>query len=175
MPTIDLTNSQRAILSALINDYQGTDAPVPAKTIAAAIDREPRTVRNQMSNLSALKLVESVSGPHGGYEPTDVAYEVLDRNPVEDPETAVLAQEFDRVDAVVDTITFTNVHHPDVCRVRIRFLESVQGFDEGDAIAIGTTSTVDLLLAGEVEAVEPSRNRILLDVARLETVDRDDE
>ncbi|MWV40079.1 Rrf2 family transcriptional regulator [Natrialba sp. INN-245] len=169
MVTIDLTSSQRAILTALVNGYQGEESPVPAKTIAETIDREPRTVRNQMSSLNSLGLVEGVPGPHGGYEPTDAAYDILDRRPVDNPETAVLAREFDRVDAVVDGITFTNVHHPELCRARIRFQESVQTLGEGDAIAIGAIPHVGLLIAGEIEAVEPSRNHVLLNVARLET------
>ncbi|RQG96854.1 Rrf2 family transcriptional regulator [Natrarchaeobius oligotrophus] len=168
MVEIELTTSQRTILSVLINNARDDERPVPARTIASHVDRQPRTVRNQMSNLVDLGLVESVSGPRGGYQPTEAAYEVLDRHPVDDPEMAVLARDFDRVDAVVDSITFTNVHHPETCQARIRFGESVQRLAQGDPIAIGVQPNAELLLAGVIEAVEPTKNLILLDVMQLE-------
>lgn len=168
MGRIDLTSIQRRILTVLLNHYQGDESPVPAKVIAEVVDREPKTVRNQMSNLKDLGLVEGIPGPTGGYKPTSGAYEAIDREVLEDPETAVLAREFDRVDAIVDEITFPNVHHPESCHARIRFQGTVQEFEEGDAIAIGAMPDSSLLLAGEVLTIETSRNRIVLDVARIE-------
>lgn len=168
MGRIELTSSQQRILTVLINRYQAADSPIPAKEIAAEIDRQPRTVRNQMSSLKDLGLVEGVPGPAGGYKPTATAFETLDRDAVEDPETVVLAREFERVDAIVDEISFPNVHHPETCRARIRFQQSIQDLDEGDAIAIGAMPDAELLIAGEIEAIETTRNRIILDVARLE-------
>lgn len=168
MGRIELTNSQHRILTVLINRYQAEDEPVPAKEIANEIDREPRTVRNQMASLKDLDLVEGIPGPAGGYEPTPPAFDILDRETVEDPETAILAREFERVDAIVDEISFPNVHHPETCRARIRFQQSIQEFDEGDAIAIGAMPDSQLLLAGEIEAIETTRNQIILDVSRVE-------
>ena len=168
MGRIELTSSQHRILTVLINNYQAEDTPIPAKSIAAEVDREPRTVRNQMASLKDLGLVEGIPGPSGGYKPTSTAFEILDREAIDDPETAVLAKEFDRVDAIVDEISFPNVHHPEICRARIRFQQSIQEFDEGDAIAIGAMPDSELLLAGEIEAIETTRNQIILDVARIE-------
>ncbi|WP_049927237.1 Rrf2 family transcriptional regulator [Halopiger goleimassiliensis] len=168
MGRIELTSSQHRILTVLINRYQAEDSPIPAKSIASEVDREPRTVRNQMSSLKDLGLVEGIPGPAGGYEPTSTAFDILDREAIDDPETAVLAREFDRVDAIVDEISFPNVHHPEACRARIRFQQSIRDFDEGDAIAIGAMPDAELLLAGEIEAIETTRNQIILDVARIE-------
>jgi len=168
MGRIELTNSQRRILTVLVNRYQGEDSPIPAKEISDEVDREPRTVRNQMASLKDLGLVEGIPGPSGGYQPTSAGFDILDRKTVEDPEMAVLAREFDRVDAIVDEISFPNVHNPDTCRARIRFQQSIQEFDEGDAIAIGAMPNSELLLAGTIEAIETTRNQIILEVARLE-------
>ncbi|ARS90869.1 Rrf2 family transcriptional regulator [Natrarchaeobaculum aegyptiacum] len=168
MGRIELTNSQRRILTVLVNRYQAEDSPIPAKEISSEVDREPRTVRNQMSSLKDLGLVEGIPGPSGGYQPTSAGFDILDRETVENPEMAVLAREFDRVDAIVDEISFPNVHNPDTCRARIRFQQSIQEFDEGDAIAIGAMPNSELLLAGKIEAIETTRNQIILDVARVE-------
>ncbi|RQG87976.1 TrmB family transcriptional regulator [Natrarchaeobius halalkaliphilus] len=168
MPQFELSSSQRTMLSSLVNTAQSEGAPVPAKAIASAIDREPGTVRNQMSTLIDLGLVEGIPGPNGGYRPTETAAEALGRESVDDPTMAIMTREFDRVSALVDDIAFTNVHHPTTCRARIQFQESIRGLEEGDAIAIGATPNAELLLAGVIEAIEPGRNRILLDISQLE-------
>jgi len=168
MSRIELTSNQRHTLTVLINQYQADDEPIPAKEIAAEVGREPRTIRNQMSSLKTLGLVESVAGPAGGYEPTETAYDLLDREAIENPETVVLAREFNRVDAIVDEINFPNVHNPESCRALIRFQQSVSDLEEGDAIAIGAMADAELLIAGEIEVIEPTRNQIILEVTRIE-------
>ena len=173
MSEIALTPSQRRTLTALVNEYQRSESPVAAKTVAAELDLETKSARRQMMNLREMELVEGIRGPNGGYKPTETAYAVLDRRPVGDPETGVLAREFERVDAIVDDVRFTNVHHPELCRAQIRLQQSVQGFEDGDAIAIGITPgpETDLLLAGVVDAVQRTDNVLIVDVARLETTD----
>ena len=41
------------------------------------MDRAPGTIRNQMQSLKALNLVESITGPRGGYKATEAAFEAL--------------------------------------------------------------------------------------------------
>lgn len=174
MVQIDLTSRQRSILTELVNEYQETESPVTAKQLAEALDRDAGTLRNQMQSLTSLGLAEGIPGPKGGYEPTATAYDVLDRDQLEDPETVTLARDFDRVDATVDEIEFTNVHHPETCRARVRFQQSLRDLSEGDEVAIGPTPVSDLVLAGIVVAVDESVNKVILDVAQLEAPLRDD-
>lgn len=173
MTEISLTPTRRRALTALVNEYQRTDGPVRAKTVAGELGLETESFRRQMANLRDLDLVEGVRGPKGGYRPTDAAYSVLDRKPIGDPETGVLARDFERVDAIVDDVRFTNVHHPELCRAQIRFQQSVQKYDEGDAIAIGISPGTELLLAGVIDAVQSTDNVLIVDVARLETPESD--
>ena len=168
MPRIDLSSSQRAALVALVNEYQATESPVTAQTIAEELDRTAGTLRNQMAGLKALGLVESVSGPGGGYEPTETAYDELDRQRLDDAEPVTLAHEYERVDAVVDEISFTNVHHPDQCRAHVHFQRSVRGLAAGDAIAVGPSPISQLVVLGVVEAVDRTANVVVVDVRRME-------
>ncbi len=69
MVSIDLNNSQRTMLTTLVNRYQQTGEAVTGETIAEEIDRNPGTVRNQMQSLTSLGLVEGIPGPTGGYKP----------------------------------------------------------------------------------------------------------
>ncbi|RKD89157.1 HTH domain-containing protein [Halopiger aswanensis] len=175
MNQIDLTSRQRRTLTTLINEFQGTDSPITAKQLATELDRDAGTLRNQMQSLTSLGLVEGIPGPKGGYKPTASAYEALDRDQLDDAETVVLARNFDRVDATVDEIEFTNVHHPDSCRARVRFQQSLRELSEGDEIAVGPTPVSSLVLAGVVVAVDDSLNKVIIDVAKLEAPLREDE
>ncbi|MFC6719105.1 HTH domain-containing protein [Natrialbaceae archaeon GCM10025810] len=168
MPRIDLSSNQRATLSALINAYEETGSYVSAPQLAEELDRTTGTLRNQMSGLKMLGLVEATSGPRGGYKPTEAAYENLSRNRLDDAETVTLAHEFDRVDATVDEIDFTNVHHPDLCRAQIHFQQSIRDLSEGDAIAVGPSPISDLVVLGEVVAIDAPANVAIVDVGRIE-------
>ncbi|MFB6185926.1 MAG: Rrf2 family transcriptional regulator, partial [Halobacteriaceae archaeon] len=72
---IELTDAQETILTKLVNIYnKNSGNPVKGKDIAAAIDRNPGTIRTQMQSLKSLQLVHGIPGPKGGYEPTANAY-----------------------------------------------------------------------------------------------------
>jgi len=113
MADIDLSSSQKQILTALVDLYKQKDDVVKGKEIAERIDRNPGTIRNQMQSLKALQLVEGIPGPKGGYKPTAEAYESLDIEQMDEPATVPLYRNGERVeDANVSQIGFTSVHHP---------------------------------------------------------------
>jgi len=85
MSSIELTSSQKSILTALINLYGEQEDAVKGEAIAEEVDRNPGTIRNQMQSLKALQLVEGVPGPKGGYKPTSNAYEALDIQRMDEP------------------------------------------------------------------------------------------
>ncbi|MFC7249847.1 TrmB family transcriptional regulator [Halomicroarcula sp. GCM10025324] len=168
MAKIELTSSQRAAMTALVNEYDSTGEPVKGDVIAAAVDRTPGTVRNQMQHLKDLSLVEGLTGPNGGYKPTPLAYDALGREEIDDPRTMTLARNNERVDITVDGIRLSSVHHPEECRAHIHLQESFTQFDIGDAVVVGPTPLSRLLVAGVVEAVDESNNEIIVDIAQLE-------
>lgn len=165
---MDLTSSQQETLNALLNAHETSDGAVSADDIAATVDLHPGSVRDQMQVLKSAGLVESVMGPTGGYEPTSRAFEVLDRERLEDVETLPLAHGYERIDATVASIDFTNVHHPTACRARVRFQQSVSRFTAGDPVVVGPTPRTGLVLAGEVDALDTAANELQLDVTRLD-------
>ncbi|WP_435125567.1 TrmB family transcriptional regulator [Halobaculum sp. D14] len=168
MDQIELTDSQRELLAALVDRYQTSESPVTGEVLAEDVDRNPGTIRNQMQSLKALNLVEGIPGPKGGYKATANAYNVLDYQSLENPETVMLAREYDHVDVTVDEIDFTNVHDPDECEARLHFEEPVEQFDEGDAILVGPTPISKLVLGGVVQSVDAAANEVVVDVASLE-------
>ena len=173
MSTIELSQSQRRILGALINLSEAADAPNPTvrgKDLAAEIDRNPGTIRNQMQSLRALQLVEGVPGPKGGYKPTGKAYETLDVARLDNPATIPVEREGSRVDGVnVEGIDFATVLHPDRCRAEVEFRGSLRAFTEGDRVTVGPTPSTGLRVSGIVDAVDASENALLLSVRSVKS------
>ena len=165
---MDLTGRQREILATLVDGYRSTDEPMTAEEIAAELDRHPGTVHNHMQVLGTLGLVEGITGPQGGYEPTAAAADALGERSDDGGDAVTVAHEFERVDLTVDEIRFLGVDNPDVCRAVVRFRETVTGIDVGDPVVVGPTPTGGLLLAGEVRLFDDSENELLVDVASAE-------
>jgi predicted transcriptional regulator len=166
---VDLTDTEHRLLATLIDRHGTTESPVKGPVLADDLDRSTATVRNWVGNLTALGLVEGIQGPKGGYRPTAKAYDVLDRQDLDEPATLTMAREFDRIDVVVDRIDFTDVNHPDACRARVRLRGIAHRIDVGDAIALGPTPVANLLLAGEVMDTEEDCGAVTLDVADIDT------
>jgi predicted transcriptional regulator len=163
MSSIELTSSQKTILTALVNLYREQEDAVKGEDIAEEVGRNPGTIRNQMQSLKALQLVEGVPGPKGGYKPTATAYEALDVDQIDQPATVPLFRNGDRVEeANVEGIDLTTVHHPDLCRAEIHVLGSVNDFHEDDEVTVGPTPLSELVIDGVVDGKDETNNVVIL-------------
>jgi len=163
MSSIELTSSQKTILTALVNLYREQEDAVKGEDIAEEVGRNPGTIRNQMQSLKALQLVEGVPGPKGGYKPTATAYEALDVDQIDQPATVPLFRNGERVeDANVEGVDLTTVHHPDLCRAEIHVLGSVNDFHEGDEVTVGPTPLSNLVVDGIVDGRDGTNNVVIL-------------
>jgi len=165
MANIDLSSSQKQILTALIDLYKQKDDVVKGKEIAERIDRNPGTIRNQMQSLKALQLVEGVPGPKGGYKPTANAYDALQMQNLEEEAVVPLRLEGELVEeANVEEIDLTSVHHPEECRAEIKLQGSISDFHEGDTITVGPTPLSKLRIIGTVEGQDDTDNILVLTI-----------
>jgi len=170
MSTIQLTSSQKRILTSLVNLAENADRPVCGREIADAINRNAGTVRNRMQSLRDLQLVEGVPGPDGGYVPTDGAYEVLDIARMDDAQRTPVACEGDPVEGVnVEEIDLSSVANPELCRAELVIRGPVGTFDAGDRVTVGPTPAAGLRLSGTVDATNIDGNTLLLRVDGMET------
>ncbi len=169
MASIELTPSQRSILSALVNLYTEREDAVKGEAIAEEIDRNAGTIRNQMQSLKALQLVEGVPGPKGGYKPTPAAFDVLDIQQVDDPAWVKLSREGELLDDVnVVQIELASVHHPSMCRAEVKVRGSLRNLHEGDFVTVGPTPLYKLRLQGTVDGKDESNNRLILKLNRMD-------
>jgi predicted transcriptional regulator len=168
MSSIELTPSQRTILTALVNRHREEEAAVKGEDIADAVDRNPGTIRNQMQSLKALQLVEGVPGPKGGYKPTSDAYEALDIVRMDDPAQVPLTHEGEAVEgANVEAINLSSVHHPELCRAEVFVQGSIERFHEGDAVSVGPTPLSKLLVEGVVDGQDATANSLILRITGM--------
>jgi predicted transcriptional regulator len=163
MSSIELTSSQKTILTALINLSREQEDAVKGEDIAAEVNRNPGTIRNQMQSLKALQLVEGVPGPKGGYKPTANAYEALDIDQLDEPASVPLFHNGEAVEnANVGEIDLTSVHHPELCRAEIHLQGSVRGFHDGDEIVVGPTPLSKLVIEGVLDGKDDTSNILIL-------------
>ena len=172
MSSIELTSSQKSILTALINLYGEQEDAVKGEAIAEEVDRNPGTIRNQMQSLKALQLVEGVPGPKGGYKPTSNAYEALDIQRMDEPADVPIFHEGEEVTGVnVDGIDLSSVHHPELCRAEIHVQGSVRKFHEGDSVTVGPTPLSTLVIDGTVDGTDDTANILILRIDDMRAPD----
>jgi len=169
MEEIDLTTSQRTILSALVNRYRETERTVKGEEIAEEVDRNPGTIRNQMQSLKALQLVEGVPGPKGGYKPTPRAYDALDIQRMDEPAWVPVYRNDERIeDGNVESINLSTVYHPELCRAEVRLQGSVREFHEGDTVRVGPTPLSKLVVTGTIDGTDDAEDVLVLRIDSME-------
>lgn len=163
MSSIELTPSQKTILTALINLHRGGEDAVKGENIAEEVDRNPGTIRNQMQSLKALQLVEGVPGPKGGYKPTATAYEALDVQQMDEPASVPLKHNGETVEGVnIEEIDLSSVHHPELCRAEIHIQGSVREYHDGDSVTVGPTPLSRLVIEGTLDGKDDTNNILIL-------------
>ncbi|WP_458204819.1 Rrf2 family transcriptional regulator [Haladaptatus sp. NG-SE-30] len=169
MSSIELTPSQKTILTALVNLHRETEDAVKGEDIAEEVDRNPGTIRNQMQSLKALQLVEGVPGPKGGYKPTATAFEALDIHQLDSAAQVPLFHNGEEIEECnVEEIDLTSVHHPELCRAEIHLRGSVRDIHEGDDITVGPTPLSKLVVEGVVDGKDDTRNIVILKITGME-------
>lgn len=169
MSSIELTPSQQMVLQELVDLYRDSESAVKGEKIAEGVDRNPGTIRNQMQSLKALQLVEGVPGPKGGYKPTASAYDVLDLQEMDEPESVPLVHDGERIENLnVQGINLNSVHHPEQCRAEIQVQGSIRDVHEGDTITVGPTPKSKLVITGQVDGLVNSDNLLILTISTME-------
>lgn len=165
VPAVDLPVCQENILRVLIDRYDDTEGAVRGKDIATEVDRNPGTVRNQMQRLKTLQLVEGVPGRHGGYKPTPAAYDALEVGTDPGADTALVPIEHEGEPvprAGVEDVTFSSVHHPDLCRAEVHVRGSLSRMGDGDRVVVGPTPGSSLVIEGRIDGIDDLNNVLVL-------------
>jgi len=169
-----LTSVQKEILQNLINLYQNSKGKsIKGEDIAAVMNRNPGTIRNQMQSLRSLSLVKGVPGPRGGYKPTVEAYHHLNIS-VSDKQSKVFIYKDNKKlkDLSVAKIEFTSIPDPGECEAVIKVLGNIKHLNLGDNIRIGPTNVNNLGIIGNVVGRDDMDNILLLDTTTIRSIPR---
>ena len=107
----DMTERQRAILAAIIEQYAEIAAPVGSVTLAKLFGVSSATIRSEMAQLEALGFIEA---PHtsAGRIPTDKGYRVY-VNGITDAQMTELPSGIDRSARAIDAHIQSQAAHAD--------------------------------------------------------------
>lgn len=171
---MDIPQSLYEILLALVNLYTSLKRPVTSVEIAEYVGKSDGTIRNVISALKAMGLVEAKTGPGGGYVPTVKGLEVA-RGPVGlDRLWEPLRLFVDgRVSQVyVLELDLLGLGSPLGPRVILRTAGNLSQLSRGSKVVIGPTRATRIIVFGEVLEVHPSRKEVLVGVESLVAVPR---
>ena len=155
---IELTPVQRDTLTTLVKLHRQESRAVKGKEIGDLMDRNPETIRIQMRSLKALNLVESVTGPKGGYTASAIAYDALsmDNNGNGDEVRVPVVRNGIIVEGASATeIVFNNfMHSTRQSCVSIRIIGNIKDFRVGDEVEVGPTPVSKLYIRGKVVVLD---------------------
>ena len=149
---LNLSNTQREILIALVNLYQKKRCALKTVEILEAINhRSPGTIRNLMQTMRAIGLVRGVAGPTGGYLPTELAFETLGFE-LEAEDIPVYRNE------ILSNVTFQEMRlrPPNSSILHVR--GDIRDFKVGDRIKIASGK---LIFSGKVDGRNDLNNTLL--------------
>lgn len=165
-----LQPNQKQMLRALVDIYREKQGVVKGREIGQRVDRNPGTIRNQMQSLKALRLVEGVPGPKGGYRPTAEAYTVLNIEALDDAKTIPITRNGQPVESVdITDIDFVSIHHPTLCRTKIHLMGDIGQFTKMDEIEVGPLSVSNLVITATVENTDRIENVLLCRIDGMTT------
>lgn len=164
-----LTMSQREVLEALIKLYEQKRRLIKSKEIAEVINRDEGTVRNIILSLKSLGLVESKTGPSGGYMPTLKAYEVMRGAMTQVP--VKLRRDGTEIDVTVIGIEILDVLNPEGGRAILRVHGDIRRHVKpGDHVEIGPTPLANVRIEGTVVHMDPASGQMSIKIARMVSV-----
>ena len=94
---MNITERQREILFAIIEEYSEMAAPVGSVTLAKLFDVSPATIRSEMSRLESMGLIAQ---PHtsAGRIPTDAGYRLYVNSLSEEPDEYINETDYKTID-----------------------------------------------------------------------------
>ncbi len=167
-----LSTAQREVLEALIKLYEKHRRLIKSKEIAEMVRKDEGTVRNIIAGLKSLGLVESKTGPSGGYLPTLKAYEVLrGAAAVEIP--VPIKKDGKPLDILVRSVELIDLLNPEGIRAILHMQSEPRELSRGDRVKIGPLPYTRLVIDGVVDHVDAYTRQVSLSVRRVASIPRE--
>jgi predicted transcriptional regulator len=166
-----LTATQREVLETLVRLYEKEKRSIKSKEIATILNKDEGTVRNIIAWLKGMGLIESLTGPSGGYVPTLKAYDVIKgtSGQVEEYGYGILTAGDDgsRYRFIARSLEIMGLLTGGPVRAVIKILGDLNRLKEGDRVKLESLLWRKLVLEGVVRRRNVSAGELLIEVDKL--------
>ncbi len=167
-----LTETQRAVLKALVKLYEESERSrmIKSKEVARILNKDEGTVRNVIMMLKNMGLVESRTGPAGGYVPTLKAYEVLGAlttyTTIGYGYVTVYTTEGEKKLSAIH-MEILNLFTPEKPKAVTRVGGDLSNLLPGQRVRVESGPRGKLIVEGIITKVNPQGSEILIDIDKL--------
>jgi len=168
-----LTSTQREVLEALVKLYEQHKRLIKSVEIAEVVKKDEGTVRNVISSLRSLGLLESKTGPSGGYIPTLKAIELVRMPPIPSYGLLRIWKGGKETGVTAFSLEIIDVLNPEGGKALLRVGGNVEELSEGDEVRIGPTPFMRLVIEGTVHSVDRISGQLSVSIKRLVSIPRE--
>ncbi len=141
--------------------------------IARMIGKDEGTVRNVISSLRSLGLLDSKTGPSGGYTPTLKAIELIKTPALVSYGMLRVKKGLEETNVTAYTMEIIDVLNPNGGKVILRAGGNLEELSPGDYVRVGPTPYTRLMIEGEVIHVDISAGQIAVQIKRMVSIPRE--
>ncbi len=168
-----LTHTQREVLEALVKLYEKHKRLIKSIEIAEMIGKDEGTVRNIISSLRSLGLLESKTGPSGGYIPTLKAIELVKRPPLISYGVIRIKKKGKETGATAFAIEIIDILNPEGGKAILRVGGNIDELKEGDEISVGPTPYTRVYIEGKIISVDRASGQVAVAIKRMVSIPRE--
>lgn len=172
---MSLSSTHRQILRVLVQLYYKHKKPVTSKDIASVMRKHDVTIRNAISALKALNLIEAKPGPGGGYIPTMKAIEIIRIPQTLLPQSTapLIFRNGKATDLLLTDLELLNLNSPTGDRAIVRVVGDIYNLKAGDYLRIGPTPYSRLIIEGFVIDKDIERGEILIRITTMASIPKE--
>ncbi len=171
---VHLTAIQREILETLVKLYEQHKRMIKSKEVAKVLGKDEGTVRNIILWLKNLGLVESRTGPAGGYMPTLKAYEVLGSySPYQltiGYGQVIVYKDGEEYRYPAVNMELLDIFGTEPVKAVVRVTGDLSPVEEGDRVRVESIPSRRFALEGTVKRVGKSAGEILIEVKKISVI-----
>ena len=170
-----LTAIQREVLETLVKLYEEHRRMIKSKEVARVLGKDEGTIRNIIMWLKSLGLVESRTGPAGGYMPTLKAYEILgSRLPyafnVGYGQVVIRKVSGEELKYSAVNMEILDIFSSEPVKAVIRITGDVSSVEPGDTARVESIPRRRFALEGVVRKVSPTAGEMLVEVKKISVI-----
>lgn len=169
----ELSYMQREILQTLINLYIKSQRLVKSTEIAKVLNRDDGTIRNVILGLRSLGLVESKTGPNGGYKPTPKAFSYLKLIYEDLGSFTKIRRDGVEINVHVLNVELIDLTNPYSSKAILKISGDINILKVGDRISVGPLPTSRLVLSGIILLIDMFRSELVVEIESLVSIPKE--